>query len=141
LPFSQPVNRSASAGDDMVRDCIRHLEDDMPPARTLASIICIAVGVAGAAPSALAQVCSHDGPSVNCDDGRRGLLSGDSIIWADGTRSSASPHPSVIIGNKPSVHVGQGVFVGKGSGVVPLDDPNAPNKTRCAILDGVSYCY
>jgi hypothetical protein len=24
---------------------------------------------------------------------------------------------------------------------VPLDDPNAPNKTRCAILDGVSYCY
>jgi hypothetical protein len=50
-------------------------------------------------------------------------------------------HPSVIIGNKPSVHVGQGVFVGKGNGVVPLDDPNAPNKTRCAILDGVSYCY
>jgi hypothetical protein len=113
----------------------------MPPARALASIICIAAGVAGTVPPALAQVCSHDGPSVSCDDGRRGLLSGDAIIWADGTRSSASPHPSVIIGNKPSVHVGQGVFVGKGSGVVPLDHPNAPNKTRCAILDGVSYCY
>jgi hypothetical protein len=60
---------------------------------------------------------------------------------ADGTRSSLSPHPSVIIGNKPSVHVGQGVFVGQGKGVVPLDDPNAPNKTRCAVLDGMSYCY
>jgi len=39
------------------------------------------------------------------------------------------------------VVVGQGVFVGKGSSSVPLDDPNAPNKTRCAILKGVSYCY
>jgi hypothetical protein len=113
----------------------------MPTVRALASIICIAAGVAGTAPPVLAQACSRDGPSVNCDDGRRGLLSGDAIIWADGTRSSASPHPSVIIGNKPSVHVGKGVFVGKGNGVVPLDDPNAPNRTRCAILDGVSYCY
>jgi hypothetical protein len=117
------------------------LESDMSPARALGSIICIAAAIARAARPALAQGCSHDGPSVKCDDGWRGLLSGDAIIWADGTRSSASPHPSVIIGNKPSVHVGQGVFVGKGSGVVPLDDPNAPNKTRCAILDGVSYCY
>ena len=113
----------------------------MPPARTLASIICMVVAFAGSAGPPLAQVCTRDRPVVNCDDGRRGLLSGDSIIWADGTRSSASPHPSVIIGNKSSVHVGHGVFVGKGSGVVPLDDPNAPNKTRCAILDGVSYCY
>jgi hypothetical protein len=136
------VNRSASAGDDMVRETVfATFENDMPPARALASIICIAAGVAGTAQPALAQVCSRDGPSVNCDDGRRGLKSGDAIIWADGTRSSASPHPSVIIGNKLSVHVGQGVFVGKGSGVVPLDDPNAPNKTRCAILDGVPYCY
>ncbi|WP_439923871.1 hypothetical protein [Nitrobacter sp. JJSN] len=90
---------------------------------------------------ATAQVCKHDGPVVSCNDGRRGILSGDEIIWPDGTRSSPSPHPSVIIGNKSSVHVGQGVFVGKQGGVVPLDDPNAPNKTRCAILDGVSYCY
>jgi hypothetical protein len=104
-------------------------------------IICIAVGVAQTARPALAQTCSHAGRAVNCDDGRRGLKSGDAIIWADGTRSSASPHSSVIIGNKPSVQVGQGVFVGKGSGVVPLDDPNAPNKTRCAVLDGVSYCF
>jgi hypothetical protein len=106
-----------------------------------ASIICIAAAVAGAARPAMAQACNHDGPVVNCDDGRRGLLSGDAIIWTDGTRSSASPHPSLIIGNKSSVHVGQGVFVGKGSGVVPLDDSNAPNKTRWAILDGVPYCY
>jgi hypothetical protein len=104
------------------------------------SILVVLPLAAGAVP-AFAQVCTRDGPVVSCDDGRRGLLSGDAIIWADGTRSSASPHPSVIVGNKSSVNVGQGVFVGKGSGVVPLDNPNAPNKTRCAILDGVSYCY
>jgi hypothetical protein len=57
------------------------------------------------------------------------------------TRSSASPHPSIIIGKKSSVKVGPGVFVGQGKGTVSLDDPNAPNKTRRAILDGVSYCY
>jgi hypothetical protein len=113
----------------------------MTDGRALALAILTAASLAAGAQPTMAQVCSHDGPVVNCDDGRRGLLSGDAIIWADGTRSSASPHPSVIIGNKPSVHVGQGVFVGKGNGVVPLDDPNAPNKTRCAILDGVSYCY
>jgi hypothetical protein len=106
----------------------------------LAFWILVAIPLGESSQPAMAQVCAHDGPVVNCDDGRRGLLSGDAIIWSDGTRSSASPHSSVIIGNKPSVHVGQGVFVGKGTGVVPLDDPNAPNKRRCAILDGVSYC-
>ncbi len=97
--------------------------------------------VASASTGAMAQNCRHDGPAVTCDDGRRGMLSEDAIVWADGTRSSASPHPSVIIGNRASVRVGPGVLVGKGSGSVPLDDPHAPNKTRCAILDGVSYCY
>jgi hypothetical protein len=99
-----------------------------------------AAGIGGME-AAMAQACTHNGPVVSCDDGRRGILSGEAIIWPDGTRSSLSPHPSVIIGNKPSVHVGQGVFVGQGKGVVPLDDPNAPNKTRCAVLDGMSYCY
>jgi hypothetical protein len=100
----------------------------------------LALMLAAVAPAA-AQVCKRDGTAVFCGDGRRGILSGDSIIWSDGTRSSAATqHPSVIIGHKASVHVGQGVFVGKGSGVVPLDNPNAPNKTRCAIIDGVSYC-
>ncbi|WP_456619949.1 MULTISPECIES: hypothetical protein [unclassified Bradyrhizobium] len=99
-----------------------------------------ALGTAFAGP-ALGQVCTRQGGDVSCDDGRRGVLSGDAIIWPDGTRSSASPHPSVIIGNKSSVHVGPGVFVGQGNGMVPMDDPNAPNKRRCAILDGVSYCY
>ena len=98
--------------------------------------------VAGSTAPVLAQACTRQGTDVTCDDDRRGIFSGQAIIWADGTRSSlASPHPSVIIGNKPSVRVGQGVFVGQGNRVVPLDDPNAPNKTRCAILDGVSYCY
>jgi hypothetical protein len=90
---------------------------------------------------ALAQVCTRQGVDVSCDDGRRGVLSGDAILWPDGTRSSATPHQSVIIGNKSSVHIGPGVFVGQGKGMVPLDDPNAPNKRQCAILEGVSYCY
>ena len=97
--------------------------------------------LSGGPTPALAQACSHVGADVTCDDGRRGVLSGNAIIWPDGTRSSLTPHPSVIIGNRSSVHVGAGVFVGEGKGSVPLDDPNAPNKTRCAILDGVSYCY
>jgi hypothetical protein len=109
--------------------------------RALAFLILIsAIGV-GCRGSAMAQACTREGANVSCDDGRRGLLSGDAIIWPDGTRSSLSPHPSVIIGNKSSVTVGPGVFVGQGKGMVPLDDPNAPNKTRCAILDGASYCY
>jgi hypothetical protein len=91
----------------------------MPPARALVSIVCIVAAIAGIARPALAQVCSHNGPLVNCDNGRRGLLSGDVIIWADGTRSSASPPPSVV-GN--------------------TDGHSAPNTTRCAILDGVPYC-
>jgi len=105
---------------------------------TLGLISALGSAFAGAA---VAQVCTRQGVEVSCDDGRRGLLSGDAILWPDGTRSSASPHPSVIIGNKSSVHVGPGVFVGQGKGMVPLDDPNAPNKRQCAILDGVSYCY
>jgi hypothetical protein len=100
----------------------------------------VALILTTAAP-AIAQVCTRQGIDVTCNDGRRGVLAGEAIIWADGTRSSASPHPSVIIGNKSSVHVGTGVFVGEGHGKVPMDDPNAPSKTRCAILDGVSYCY
>jgi hypothetical protein len=119
----------------------RLTERGMTIHRTLMFSICLSVIGIGGIESAMAQACTHDGPVVSCDDGRRGLLSGDAIIWPDGTRSSLSPHPSVIIGNKPSVHVGQGVFVGQGKGVVPLDDPNAPNKTRCAVLDGMSYCY
>ena len=110
--------------------------------RTLAFSILMSAAAALDAGPALAQACTRQGVDVACDDGRRGILSGDTIIWADGSRSSlTSPHPSVIIGNKSSVVVGQGVFVGKGKGVVPMDNPSAPNKARCAVLDGVSYCY
>ena len=98
--------------------------------------------IAGSAAPARAQSCTRQGTDVSCDDGRRGLLSGDAIIWADGTRSSlTSPHPSVIIGNKSSVIVGQGVFVGQGKGVVPMENPSDPRRARCPVLDGVSYCY
>jgi hypothetical protein len=103
-------------------------------------IVLSAMTAAGAAP-ALAQACTRLGNDVTCDDGRHGIWTGDAIIWPDGTRSNlASPHPSVIIGNKSSVIVGQGVFVGHGKGVVPLDNPSAPEKARCPVLDGVSYC-
>jgi hypothetical protein len=109
--------------------------------RALGFAILLAAATVVTSRPAIAQACTHSGPEVSCDDGRRGLLSGDAILWPDGTRSSLTPHPSVIIGNKSSVVVGQGVFVGKGNGVVPLDNPSAPNKRRCAVLDGVSYCY
>ena len=94
----------------------------------------------GCAEPAMAQACSREGIAVTCLDGRHGVLQGDAIVWPDGTRSSLTPHPSVIIGNKSSVVVGQGVFVGQGKGVVPLDNPSSPYKQRCAVLDGVSYC-
>ena len=108
--------------------------------RTLGLAILISAVAAGCASQAMAQACTQEGANVSCDDGRRGLLSGDAIIWPDGTRSSLSPHPSVIIGNKSSVTVGPGVFVGQGKGMVPLDNPRAPNKMRCATHDGASYC-
>jgi hypothetical protein len=109
--------------------------------RLVFAILMSAISAAGTGP-ALAQACTRQGIDITCDDGRRGILSGDAIIWPDGTRSSlTSPHPSVIIGNKSSVVVGQGVFVGQGKGVVPLDNPSAPNKARCPVLDGVAYCY
>ena len=110
--------------------------------RALSFLVLTAALVAGAASPAMAQACSRQGVDVSCDDGRRGVFAGDAIIWADGTRSSlASPHPSVIIGNKSSVVVGKGVFVGKGSGVVPMENPSDPRRARCPVLDGVSYCY
>jgi len=114
----------------------------MTISRALVFSILMSAIAAGYAGPALAQACTREGANVSCDDGRRGLLSGDAIIWLDGTRSSlTSPHPSVIIGNKSSVIVGQGVFVGQGKGVVPLDNPSVPNKQRCPVLDGVAYCY
>jgi len=109
--------------------------------RPLGPAICLMAAATAFCEPAFAQACTRNGAEVSCDDGRRGLLSGDAILWPDGTRSSLTPHPSVIIGNKSSVIVGQGVFVGKGNGVVPLDNPSAPNKARCTVLDGVSYCY
>ena len=112
--------------------------------RTFAAAVVMAAIVSGAAGSALAQACTRAGVDVTCDDGRRGIFAGESIIWADGTRSNlASPHPSVIIGNKSSVVIGPGVFAGSGSGkgMVPMENPSAPSKARCPILDGVSYCF
>ena len=109
--------------------------------KTIAALGLISALGAAVTASANAQACTRQGVDVTCDDGRRGVLSGDAILWPDGTRSSATPHQSVIIGYKSSVNVGPGVFVGQGMGMVPMDDPNAPNKRQCAILDGVSYCY
>jgi len=112
--------------------------------RALSFAVLILALVAGTAGAAMAQSCTRQGVDVSCNDGRRGIFAGDAIVWADGTRSRlASPHPSVIIGNKSSVVIGPGVFAGSGSGkgMVPMENPSAPNKARCPILDGVSYCF
>ncbi len=85
--------------------------------RALAFSMLMSAMVAGSAAPALAQACTRQGIDVSCDDGRRGIFSGQAII------------------------VGQGVFVGQGKGVVPLDNPSAPDKARCPVLDGVAYCY
>lgn len=99
----------------------------------------IAIALLGAGP-AIAQKCTRAGNDVTCDDGRRGVFTGDAIIWPDGTRSSlASRHPSVIVGNRQSVIVGKGVMVGNGRGnSVEMENPGA--QTRCPTLDGVPYC-
>jgi len=106
----------------------------------IAAVTClVAIGCTG---SAFAQNCTRQGNDVTCDDGKHGVFTGDAIVWPDGTKSSlASPHPSVIIGNKASVIVGKGVMVGSGSGkgLVPMENPSA--QTSCPKLDGVAYCY
>ena len=112
--------------------------------RTLLRSVLSATIAGAAAGPAMAQACTKQGVDVSCDDGRRGIFAGDSIVWADGSKSRlASPHPSVIIGNKSSVVIGPGVFAGsgKGTGVVPMENPSAPSKARCPVLDGVSYCF
>jgi hypothetical protein len=119
------------------------VEDGMMITRALRFSILVSALALGAAGPAMAQSCTRQGVDVSCDDGRRGIFAGESIIWADGSRSNlVSPHPSVIIGNKSSVVIGPGVFAGTGKGgMVPMENPSAPNKARCPVLDGVSYCY
>lgn len=91
--------------------------------RTLQFSILVLALALGAAGPAMAQSCTRQGVDVTCDDGRRGVFAGESLIWADGTRSNlVSPHPSVIIGNKSSVVIGPGVFAGNGKGgYVPME--------------------
>jgi hypothetical protein len=128
--------------DDCLKATAKSAGMDAMTMRPLVFGILIAAAACSAASSAQAQSCTRQGTDVTCDDGRRGGWTGDAIIWPDGTRANlASPHPSVIIGNKQSVVVGQGVFVGSGKGSVPLDNPSAPNKARCTVLDSVPYCY
>jgi len=115
----------------------------MPPRRPARLLILMsAVLSVTAAGAARADQCTKQGVDVTCDDGRKGIWQGDAILWPDGTKSSLKPHPSVIVGNKASVVVGPGVFVGQGNGgMVPMDNPSSPNKLRCAVLEGVSYCH
>ena|SRR5579871_4245762 len=109
----------------------------------IASAILISMIALGCASPAAAQKCTRQANDVTCEDGRRGMFTGDAIIWPDGTKSSlASPHPSVVIGNRSSVIIGQGVFAGSGSGkgVVQMENPSA-KAANCPTLDGVPYCY
>jgi hypothetical protein len=118
------------------------LEAGLMITRTLLLPVLIATFAGAAAGPAMAQACTRQGVDVSCDDGRRGIFAGDSIVWADGSKSRlASPHPSVIIGNKSSVVIGPGVFAGNGKGGhVPMENPSAPSKARCPVLEGVAYC-
>jgi hypothetical protein len=108
---------------------------------SIGRVVVTTVALLLAGVSAMAQNCTRTGTGVTCDDGRSGKFVGDAILWPDGTRSSASPHASVIIGHPSSVQVGPGVFVGKGNGMVPLDNLSGRFKQQCALLEGVSYCY
>ena len=108
--------------------------------RTLAFAVLMAAGLAGSArPGAGATLHTGGrGRHLRRRPARRGL-GGDTIVWADGSRSSlTSPHPGVIIGNKSSVVVGQGVFTGQGKGVVPMENPSDPTRARCPVLDGLA---
>ena len=49
--------------------------------RALVFLILMSAIAAGGSGPAMAQACTHEGANVSCDDGRRGLLSGDAIIW------------------------------------------------------------
>jgi hypothetical protein len=119
------------------------VEDGMTIKRALQFSVLASALALGAAGPAMAQSCTRQGVDVTCDDGRRGIFADESLIWADGTRSNlVSPHPSVIVGNKSSVVIGPGVFAGNGKGgYVPMENPSAPGKARCPVLDGVSYCF
>jgi hypothetical protein len=55
-------------------------EDDMTIDRALNLTVLLAAITMGCLGPAMAQVCNHEGPVVTCDDGRRGVLSGDGII-------------------------------------------------------------
>ena len=142
--LSGRLNRNPATIDDDIGTAIQSLETGMMITRTFLLSALIATFAAAAASPAMAQACTRQGVDVSCDDGRRGIFSGDAIVWADGSQSRlASPHPSVIIGNKSSVVIGPGVFAGsgKGNGMVPMENPSAPNRARCPILDGLSYCF
>src|SRR5260370_19891316 len=111
-------------------------------ARTIVFGIGGAAATAGAAGPAMAQACTRQGVDVTCDDGRRGVYSGDAIIWADGTRSNlASPHPSRIVVHKPSVEVGPFVIVAQGIVFLPLETLSDPRLARVPGLFCVLHCY
>lgn len=110
-------------------------EDEMKIRQAMTFLATLAA--AGYAASVHAKNCHREGVDVSCDDGRRGVWSGDTIIWPGSMRSRLSARPSVAIGNKSSVTVGPGVFGRQGKGMVPLADPG---KARCVALDDVAYC-
>ena len=62
-----------------------------------AIVTAIALGCAG---SALARACTHDGPIVMCNDGRRGLLSGDAIVWPEPDAASERHHRQQGFGDR-----------------------------------------
>lgn len=58
--------------------------------KTIAALSLVSALSAAFAAPVQAQACTRQGVDVTCDDGRRGVLSGDAILWPDGTRSSST---------------------------------------------------
>ena len=57
--------------------------------RALLLAILLSAFAGGAAGPAMAQACTKQGNDVTCDDGRRGIYTGDAIVWADGSQIAA----------------------------------------------------
>src|SRR5437016_8358439 len=76
-PLAGRMNRTLVLDDDQRSGIFR--ENTMAVQWALGLAICLAAASIVIGRPAMAQACTPNGPEVRCDDGRRGLLSGDAI--------------------------------------------------------------
>jgi hypothetical protein len=114
---------------------VQHAKRGMTIDRMLVFSIFMSVIAAGNARPAMAQTCTRQGLDVSCDDGRQGILSGDAHHL--GRWHAVEPGVAAF-----KHHHRQQLIDDRRTGrIVPLDNPSAPDKARCPVLDGVSYSY